>query len=262
MPALVTLIRVADGTSLAVGGNLAAFTPPSGGCGGALAGATVVAVPAKLLTFNRIVLNWHKILWMSRFCRHELAATWLAGGIYPGTRRMKRTLLLVGLAAVLFLTVIIVYGSGWFLASKPPAADDLEKAVLAGGDPVGQQKAAVDLIELGEPALPNVRRVLHESKSPEVRAIMIMGIAQMRDKESLEDIFKALDDDSYVVRVQALAAMRSIMFFDNIFKPDAPHEVRVEAIKKVRQQMAEMKKAVEREFRAGRGKQEKGQEKQ
>jgi HEAT repeat protein len=173
---------------------------------------------------------------------------------------MKRSVILGGLAAVLLLAVVLVYGAGWFFHAKPPVADDLEKTALADGSPLEQQKAAADLIALGRPALPNIRRVLHESTSPEVRAIMIMGIAQTQDMESVEDVFKALDDDAYVVRVQALAAMRRLLFFDRIFKPEAPHEERVAAIKKLRQQMADNKKEAERQIQAGKGNtREKGQ---
>ena len=167
---------------------------------------------------------------------------------------MKRSLVLFGLVAILLPVVVLVYGAGWFFAPKPLSADDLEKSVLAGGDPQGQQAAAAALIALGNPALPNIRRLFHESQSPEVRAIMIMGIAQTRDMDSVEDIFKALDDDSYGVRVQALAAMRRLLCFDRIFPPEAPHEERVKAIAKLRQQMEDNKKALEREIRAGRGK--------
>ncbi len=173
--------------------------------------------------------------------------------------RMKRTLVLVGLAAVLLLVVIWVYGAGWFFRPKPLSADELEKTVLADDNPDGRQKAAVALIGLGKPALPNIRRVLHQATSPEVRATMLMGIAQTRDMDSVEDVFKALDDDAFVVRVQALSAMRSLLYFDRIFKPEAPHEVRVERIKSLRQQMANNKKEQEREIQAGLGKPKQGQ---
>ena len=177
-------------------------------------------------------------------------------------RHMKRTLILVGLAVVLFeaAVVLVYFGPGWFFAAKPLLADDLEKTALADGDPAGQQKAAAALIGLGRPALPNIRRVFQQSQSPEVRAIMIQGIAQTRDMESKEDILKALEDDSYVVRVQAWAAVQRLLFFGGtMFKPGAPREARVEAIKALHQLMADMKKEADRQIREGLGKREPGQ---
>ena len=71
---------------------------------------------------------------------------------------------------------------------------------------------------------------------------MLMGIAQTRDMDSLEDVFKALDDDA--LRGAGAGPVRdaALLSFDQIFKPEAPHEVRVEAIKKLRQQMADNEK--------------------
>lgn len=164
------------------------------------------------------------------------------------------------MTVVLLPVVIWVYGAGWLFHAKPLSADELETTALEDGSSEGQQKAAVALIGLGKPALPNIRRVLHQSKSSEVQAIMIMGIAQTRDMDSVEDVFNALDDDAYVVRVQALAAMRRLLFFDRIFKPEAPHEVRVAAIKKLRQQMEDNKKRAEIEIREYAGKQKQAQQ--
>ena len=143
-----------------------------------------------------------------------------------------RTLLLLSLMAILLTIVVVVYGSGWFFSSRPRSADELEKILLVEGKPEMQEKAAMELIGLGDSASPNIRRVLQQSTSPEVRAMMLMGIAQSRDKDSVEDIIKALDDDSYVVQVQALAAMRRVLYFDKIYKPYASHEVRVEGIRR------------------------------
>ena len=83
---------------------------------------------------------------------------------------------------------------------------------------------------------------------------MLQGIAQTRDLDSLEDVLKALDDDAYVVRVQAISAVQRLLFFGQLFKPDAPHEVRVEAIKKARKRMVDMKIEEKREIELGWGK--------
>ena len=196
---------------------------------------------------------------------------------------MKRTPLLIGLVLLLVPVVILVYGSGWFFAAKPLVADELEKTALADGNPAGQQTAAAALISLGEPALPNIRRVLQHCQSPEVRAIMLQGVAQTRDLDSLEDVFKAMDDDSYAVRVQALNAFQRIEFFggerpvtiptkfqakaesehslfsEAVFNPKAPHEARLKAIKGLRQQLEAMKKEADRQIREGLGKRDPGQ---
>ena len=145
---------------------------------------------------------------------------------------MKRNLVLVGLTVILLPVVIWAYGGGWFSVRNRFRPRTWKRPRLADGSPEGQQKAAVALITLGDAALPSVRRVLQQSQSPEVRAIMLQGIAQTRDLDSLEDVLKALDDDAYVVRVQAISAVQRLLFFGQLFKPDAPHEVRVKAIKK------------------------------
>jgi hypothetical protein len=146
---------------------------------------------------------------------------------------MRNTLLLAG--GVVLLGVIAIHG--WRLLSSGNVAESPESLAamaLSASTPEAAEAAAVQLSQGGRPAREQMRRVLAESKRPEVRAACVRGLAELWDYNSMPALFKAMEDESQMVRARAGAAMRRLLKDDGGFRAEDPKEKRDQAIKQCR----------------------------
>jgi uncharacterized protein (UPF0147 family) len=130
---------------------------------------------------------------------------------------------------------------------RPPSPADLAQQALQAATAADQEQAAVTLAEvagndalqrqLREEARQQLRRVLGESQSPQVRAACIQGLASQWDYESMPALLDALDDSSDLVRGRARVAIERMMSVDLGsfgYKYDDPSAKRAAAIQRIR----------------------------
>jgi len=148
---------------------------------------------------------------------------------------MGRSKILFAIAGILLLCAIVFYGWRWlFSGPRKRSAEELAQAALSAPSPDEQTAAAAELIARGWPALPQMRRVLRDSTAAEVRAIMIQGLSEQWDFDSMPAFLDGLDDPALVVRARSAAAVRRIECSDTGYQPEAPREERGPAIKALR----------------------------
>jgi len=161
-------------------------------------------------------------------------------------------------AGVLLFVVLVFYGSRWMFSGPPRQSpeelaqialtastpqEQQSEAVELGGQPdqrgqrrgaEQQQSAAVELVQLGARALPQMRQVFHESQSTEMRAQMILGLAQQWDLDSMPAFLAAMDDPSPLIRGRAEMAVKKILTDVGDYRADDPPEKRRQALQAVR----------------------------
>jgi HEAT repeat protein len=129
----------------------------------------------------------------------------------------------------------------------PPSPTELAQQALQADTETDQELAAVKLAEMAgkndlqpqlrEEVKQQLRRVLGESQSPQVRAACIQGLASQWDYESMPALMDALDDPSDLVRGRARVAIERMMSVDLGsfgYKYDDPSAKRAAAIQRIR----------------------------
>jgi HEAT repeat protein len=119
--------------------------------------------------------------------------------------------------------------------TEPPSV--LADAVLApvassasGAGRPARVAAARQLSSHGEAAVPELRRVLQQSKEPAVRAAVIQGLGKAKDWRSMPELIEALDDSDPLVRGRAGAAVQKIMQAKFYFRAEDPPAKRAKVI--------------------------------
>ena len=177
--------------------------------------------------------------------------------------------ILIGVAGILLFAAAVYCGWFWLQrGTKSHSAEELAQIALtassAEGSAVGsvqqqsaaagsvqqssaamgsvqQQSAAVGLVQLGAPAIPQMRKVLRESQSTEVRAQMILGLAQQWDLDSMPAFLAAMDDPSPLIRGRAEMAVKKILTTVGDYRADDPPEKRRLALQAVRKKWDAMR---------------------
>lgn len=120
-----------------------------------------------------------------------------------------------------------------------PSPDDLARQALEAPDASDQEAAATRLSELGKDAQEQLQRVLAKSQSPGVRATCLQALADQWDYDSMPAFFKALDDDSPLVRGRAVVAVEKMLSTDlrrNFnYRYNDPSERRASAVEHLQQ---------------------------
>jgi hypothetical protein len=114
--------------------------------------------------------------------------------------------------------------------------EELAELALTADSPDERDKAAAELIMWGDVAIPQMRQVLDQSKTPEVRAAMIQGLAQQWDFDSMPTFLDAMDDESLVVRSRAGGAVQRLLQGDYGYRADDPPKTRERAVKSSRRE--------------------------
>jgi hypothetical protein len=147
------------------------------------------------------------------------------------------------------LVVLVAAYWGWRLlkpAPKKATPQQLaETALNPSAPPEKRQEAAAELAQFSPreaPAAPQeMTRVYHESREPEVKAVVIQGMASNWDYDSIDTLFAAMDDESLLVRARAHAAVVHLLEVDAGYRADAPREERLAKIKMYRDDWAKYK---------------------
>jgi hypothetical protein len=155
---------------------------------------------------------------------------------------MERSRILLLVASVLVAALLIIYGWHFAFGARTPSAEQLADAALNAGTAEEQEAAAGKLASLGQPAQPEMVRVLNASKTPGVRAALISELTTEWCYDCMPAFLEALDDESLAVRIRAEAAMQRLMQFEVGYHAQDPPEQRREAVKAYRQTWEKVQK--------------------
>jgi hypothetical protein len=143
----------------------------------------------------------------------------------------------LGYAAVLLFGLLAFFGSRWlFSEPRKRSPEELANLALTADTLREQEEAAGELTSAGEPGVPQMVRVLKDSRTPEVRAAMIQGLALQWVYESMPAILDALDDESPFVRLRAGSAVQRMTCVDAGYRAEDPPEERQPAVARYRKQ--------------------------
>jgi len=146
------------------------------------------------------------------------------------------------LAGVLSILVLSWYGWGWISSSSKPSPQQLADTALKSPNPQEKERAAVRLAQMEYTAVPEMCRVLQESDVPAVKAAMIQGLAVDRDFNSMDTLLNAMNDPILLVRVRAAGAVQRMLQIEVPgYRPEAPPEERLKAIKIYRAEWEKMR---------------------
>ena len=115
------------------------------------------------------------------------------------------------------------------------------RVALESTDPAEQEKAVLELTELGTPALKHLQRVLAESQTDRVRAAAIQGLASQRDYDSMPVLLDAMADPSVVIRVRAGAAVQKLLGVKVDFRANASPTEQEKAVAILRREWERMR---------------------
>jgi HEAT repeat protein len=148
---------------------------------------------------------------------------------------------LKGLLAALGVVILVVaLVHGWFYLSGGTRSASPEKlAQQALSEPTVEEKtrAALRLGECGYEARDQLRQVLQQSDTPEVRAACIQGLGAIKDYDSVDLLMDALEDESLIVRGRAGSVLTKMISGAGetwSFKASAPEGERKKAIEILR----------------------------
>jgi len=140
-------------------------------------------------------------------------------------------------AVSLAIVLLVVYG--WLYlprSEKTTSPEELARQALQAETAEEQERAAIELAQLSGPAaLEQLRRVLGESRVPQVRAVCILALGAVRDYESMDLLLCALEDESLLVRGRAGVAVTRMIGRDYHFRPHESAERRAAVVKKIRE---------------------------
>jgi hypothetical protein len=145
--------------------------------------------------------------------------------------------------------ILLVLTAGYYTYSffwggeRLPPPEELARRALEAGSPEEQEKAALDLARSGEPAREHLRRVLAETRSPQVRAAVVEGLGALRDWESMPKLLDLLGDPDVKVRGRAGVAVTSLLGQDFSFRADDSADKRARIIRDMRSTYNKLQKA-------------------
>ncbi len=148
---------------------------------------------------------------------------------------------LLGIVALVVSSVHLWYYGEWVWPASP---ETLAAQALTGATVHEKAKAAVRLSDCGHKGAEQLRRVLRESDTPEVRAACILGLCGIEDYESMDLFVELMADESFVVRGSAGAAVTVMVQGHDprfLFRADDPEEKRQKAIESLSQRWEELR---------------------
>jgi cbb3-type cytochrome oxidase subunit 3 len=146
------------------------------------------------------------------------------------------------LAALLFVLLIgigLVVWVYWPKKEAKVAPEQLVEEALNGESPHVRQQAVYQLTAQRE--VPQLRRVLKEGRTPELKVAAVQGLARAEDIESAPGIFDLLDDPDPNVRGQAGAALTAMLGEDYFFSAEDPPQKRRAVAASMRKRFEQLK---------------------
>jgi len=144
---------------------------------------------------------------------------------------------LTGAAVSLAVVLLVIYGWVYLPRSKKTTSpEELARQALQAETAEEQERAAIELAQLNGPAaLEQLRRVLGESRVPQVRSACIPALGAVRDFEAMDLLLSALEDESPLVRGRAGVAVARMIGRDYHFCPHESAQQRAAVVKKIRE---------------------------
>ncbi|MGE3809235.1 MAG: HEAT repeat domain-containing protein [Gemmataceae bacterium] len=142
---------------------------------------------------------------------------------------------------ILLMLTVLYYGLSWYNAPRQRSLAELQALSLEGEDENAQELAALELAGRGAEAIPHLRIVLAEARSPRVQTAVIQGLGHMRDWDSMPALLEALSSDDENVRRRAGQAVTRILGADYNFRPGAAPDQRARVIQVLRAEYAKWK---------------------
>ena len=181
--------------------------------------------------------------------------------------------------SLLFVAVVLLAAfvavKGWkvlFSGPRKLPPEKLAQLAVSAPTPEEKVKAASELVRSSDAAVEHMREVLRQYHRPaasghnsptadpaagsqslatstgqqsgneasEVKAMMITGLAQEWDFDSMPMFLEALDDESYLVRARAHLAVQRLLQVDVGYRPEDPPEIRRQYIQKFREEWQKM----------------------
>jgi HEAT repeats len=129
-----------------------------------------------------------------------------------------------------FTAVLLLFVSGCGERSVETLTD-----VALNGPAHEQEKAALELSERGPAAIVPFRRIMAETKSPDIRAIAIQALGVLGDVQSMPALFEAMDDADPQIRSRAGVAASRLLRSDYHFRTEDPPAKRKAIIGQMRE---------------------------
>ena len=156
----------------------------------------------------------------------------------------KRTLISLGVCAVLGV------GIYYFVPRTPgePSTDSLVTTALTAPDSAQRVRAVVELGQKppheGNVVIPNLRKLVNESKDAEVVAVALHGLKNFHDFEPLQYVYGMEHEDARVRDKGwiGLQTCKNEFWAGLAYKPDAPLEARKQATQEARKRIEEYEK--------------------
>ncbi len=138
--------------------------------------------------------------------------------------------------AVVVALATVFYTWRFFTSERLLSPKELADTALMADDPQQRESAAAQLIRHGGLARNELRRVLVESDTPEVRAACIQSLAALQDYESMGAMLDALEDSSAMVRARAGQAVDRLLGANYGFRYSDPPAQRAAQVKFLRKE--------------------------
>jgi HEAT repeats len=180
----------------------------------------------------------------------------VSGLVLGQNERLMNKSTVFGAALAVFAGVVILIGLLLLIFggnSSDLASPESLESIAISGTPDEQEKAVLDLARYvppnanAEKAKEALRRVLRESKVPQVRAAAIQGLGSFKDWESMDLLLQGLEDDDRYVRARSGVAVSEVLGVRYKYDPDDPVEERNKAIMPMKEIGLSFKKFKEKE---------------
>jgi hypothetical protein len=126
-----------------------------------------------------------------------------------------------------------------------PSPEALAEAAINGSPALEQERAVLELTRHGQASVSALRRVVAESRSPQVRAIAFQALGAFGDIESGPAMIEAMDDPDPRVRGRAAVAMVNILGVDFQFRAEDPPAKRRAIVDHVRRTYEQLRTKLE-----------------
>jgi hypothetical protein len=147
------------------------------------------------------------------------------------------------LAALLFVLLIgigLVVWVYWPRKEASVSPEELVQEALNSDSPTHVRQQAVYQLT-AQREVPELRRVLREGRTPEVKVAAVQGLARAQDIESGPRMFDLLNDPDAMVRGQAGAAITAMLGEDYNYSAEDPPQKRQAIAASMRKRFEQLK---------------------
>ena len=119
--------------------------------------------------------------------------------------------------------------------SSGPSPEELARKVLEAQTPQEQERAAIALADVGVPALPQIRELAADPKTPlPVKLRMMDAVVGARDWDSMPMLLNAMESESVEIRGRATGSVMAMLGATFQFPVDGSVQSRQKAMQAIR----------------------------